>query len=257
MKAIRKEDSVNGRAISRATAAAGAAIAIAVATWGLAKASDSPASAESGATQSVTATGTDAGVSEAAGTEASPTPDAVVPGSCSAALAAPGSGKTVAGASAAATEPVKPVRAKTAPEASPGEVEPKPAAKTVAPKKVVSTMPRRAKPMPMPDAARRVWWPAKTAGKLNLTYAGQASFSAAIALLFDGDFETPESANQNIQVKDSKGRAVHGRWVVASNRQMLLFKAVPGLYSIEVGSGLADKGGRGISAPSAGLVFVQ
>lgn len=109
----------------------------------------------------------------------------------------------------------------------------------------------------VPEEADRAWWPEPASGKLNLLHAGQASFTAAIVLLFDGTFETPASANQNIQVKDDSGKAIRSQWTVATNRQMLLLNAAPGLYSIEVGSGLADKGGRSISASSSGLVAVR
>lgn len=122
----------------------------------------------------------------------------------------------------------------------------------------IAPPPRRpSAPIAVPKEAREAWWPATVSGKLNLRHASQASFAEAIVLLFDGAFETPESANQYIQVKDSKGAAVRGRWVVATNRQMLLFNAAPGIYSVEVGSGLVDKGGRSISGASSGLVAVR
>ena len=112
-------------------------------------------------------------------------------------------------------------------------------------------------PKVAPPEAKLAWWPAKTDGKLNLTYAGEASFTKAIVLLFDGNFETPESANQNIKVTAKDGSAVAGQWLVAKgNPQMLLFNVAPGLYKVSVGSGLSDKGGRALGAASSGQVFV-
>lgn len=121
---------------------------------------------------------------------------------------------------------------------------PKPKAKPKAPKVA-------------PAEAKLAWWPAKTAGKLNLTYAGEASFTKAIVLLFDGAFDSAQSADDNIQVTTKSGQAVAGQWLVAKgNPQMLLFNVDPGLYQVSVGGGLTDKGGRGLGAASSGLVFV-
>lgn len=140
---------------------------------------------------------------------------------------------------AAAPEPATPVAA-----AAPAS-KPKPAAK-----------PKSSKPKAPPAEVRTAWWPAKSAGKLNLAYAGEASFTKAIALLFDGAFETPDSANQNVVVKSKNGDVVKGQWLVSANKQMLLFNVDPGLYTVEVGTGLTDKGGRTIAAASSGPVFV-
>lgn len=135
----------------------------------------------------------------------------------------------------------EPSYSEPATEAAPA---PKPKAKPKAPKVA-------------PPEAKLAWWPAKTAGKLNLTYAGEASFTKAIVLLFDGAFDTAQSANDNIKVTTKSGQAVAGQWLVAKgNPQMLLFNVDPGLYKVSVGSGLSDKGGRGLGAASSGMVFV-
>ncbi|MGQ0618483.1 MAG: hypothetical protein ACT4QA_00980 [Panacagrimonas sp.] len=116
--------------------------------------------------------------------------------------------------------------------------------------------PKPAKPKAPPAVVKKAWWPAQQAGKLNITYGGEASFTKAIVLLFDGTFDSPDSANQNVVVKKKGGDRVKGQWLVATNRQMLLFNVGPGLYTVEVGAGLTDKGGRVISAASSGPVFV-
>lgn len=140
---------------------------------------------------------------------------------------------------AAAPEPV----AAYEPQAEVAEAAPKPAAKARKPK--------------VPETVKKAWWPAKQAGKLNLTYAGEASFTKAVALLFDGAFETPASANQNIVVKNKAGKKLEGTWFVSPNKQMLLFNVGgPGVYTVEVGAGLTDKGNRSLGAASAGPVYV-
>ena len=45
--------------------------------------------------------------------------------------------------------------------------------------------------------------------------------------------------------------------VANGNKSMLLLNVDPGLYTVEIGSGLADKGGRAVSAGSSGAVFVH
>lgn len=195
----------------------------------------------------------------------------VAGGGCSISQATPGSGMTVAaagppgdeGLSDTAEQP-QPVEVAEVVPKSPRQISDlmdEPAAE-VAPvneaKPAVAAAPaRRAKPRVVPETAKKAWWPAPANGKLNLTYAGEASFTGAVALLFDGAFENPDSANQNIQVKDRSGRTVKGTWLVSANRQMLLFGAPSGLYSVNLGSGLADKGGRNIAESSEGHVFIR
>lgn len=154
-------------------------------------------------------------------------------------------------------EPAPAAEPEPAPEPEPAAAEaPEPAAAAPAPKPKPATPKPAPKPRVAPPEIKKAWWPAATAGKLNLVYAGEASFTKAIALLFDGEFATPESANANIKVKNENGKTVSGRWLVASNPRMLLFSADPGLYTVEVGDGLKDKNDRALSAASSGPVFV-
>lgn len=189
-------------------------------------------------------------------------------GGCSISQPAPGGGMSVAGAGASAEERAmgtgeveKPVDASlSAPVAAQqiGDLTDEPVAEVAVAKPVSATAPvRRARPRAVPTSAKKAWWPARVSGELNLIYAGEAAFTGAIALLFDGAFETTDIANRNIEVRDQNGRAVKGTWLVSTNRQMLLFGAAPGLYSVSLGTGLADKGGRTLSASSEGHVFVR
>lgn len=117
----------------------------------------------------------------------------------------------------------------------------------------------RKKAVPSPADAKSpatAWWPEKTDGRLNLTYAGEASFTRAIALLFDGTFENPNEANRNIRVTSTGGVPIRGQWVVATNKQMLLFKAAPGVYVVQVGEGLQDGSGRAIASAAQGQVLI-
>lgn len=146
---------------------------------------------------------------------------------------------------AAAPEPV--VAAEPAPAPKPKAAAPKAAAKPKAP----------AAPKVAPPETKQAWWPAKAAGKLNLTYAGSASFTKAIVLMFDGTFENATAANEHIKVTNKAGKPVEGQWLVAKgNPQMLLYSVPPGVYSVAVGEGLTDKGNRAIAAAASGAVFV-
>lgn len=124
--------------------------------------------------------------------------------------------------------------------------------------RTASQAPRKesAPPMAEVEVPTGPWWPAKAEGRLNLTFAGEAAFSGAIALLFDGAFETSDSANQNIHVTSKNGAPIKGQWVVATNRQMLLFRAAPGRYVVKVGESLQDGSGRTIAAAAQGVVQV-
>lgn len=152
--------------------------------------------------------------------------------------------------------------AEPAPEPEPAPAaaakpEPAPAAAVAAEPKPKSQPAKPRAPKVAPPEAKKAWWPAKTPGKLNLTYAGSASFTKAIVLIFDGAFDSPAKANENIQVTTESGKPVQGQWLVAKgNPQMLLYSVEPGVYKVQVGAGLTDKGNRPLSAASAGVVFV-
>lgn len=112
-------------------------------------------------------------------------------------------------------------------------------------------------PKVQPADTQLVWWPAKTDGKLNITYAGSASFTKAIALIFDGAHADGSKANQSIKVTTKSGTAVEGQWLVAKgNPQMLLYSVPPGIYRVSVGADMSDKGDRTVPAASSGLVYV-
>ena len=136
-----------------------------------------------------------------------------------------------------------------APQAAPAPVKATPRAETA---------PKRAKPRPKPspDQAPLAWWPAKVDDALNLVYAGEASFTPAIVLLFDGTFEDPALANKVIRVTSDDGEPIPGQWVVATNKRMLLFKASPGRYRVKVGGELVDGTGRRIATAQGGPVEV-
>lgn len=108
-----------------------------------------------------------------------------------------------------------------------------------------------------PTEKIEAWWPPATPGKLNLRFAGEASFGGAIALLFDGAFEDAASVNEHVKVLDSKGKQVRGRWVLSSNPQMLLLKAGSGLYRIDIIEGLSSRGDLKLGAPSGGPVYLR
>lgn len=103
----------------------------------------------------------------------------------------------------------------------------------------------------------KAWWPQATQGGLNLQFAGEASFGSAIALLFDSAFDDAGSANRHVKVVGSNGEPVQGRWVLAGNPNMLLFKADPGVYTLKIEEGLSAQGNRKLGAPSSGQVYLR
>lgn len=116
--------------------------------------------------------------------------------------------------------------------------------------------PARIKPS-APTEPLTAWWPQATPGALNLSFAGEASFGSAIVLLFDGAFDDAASANQHVKVLGSNGKPVQGRWVLAGNPNMLLFKADPGVYTLKVEEGLSAQGDRKLAEPSSGQVYLR
>lgn len=213
---------------------------------------------------------------EAAPAEAAPAAmDATAPstpasggGACSTGIAASGEAPVVVMASGApdgagsAAQPAAPApKAARAPK--PVAVAAADTATAAAPKSAPASKPKSpsagkaaSSSKKAPKEVKTAWWPAKADGKLNITYAGEASFTKAIVLLLDGTFDSPESANKNVVVKTKGGAPVKGQWLVATNKQMLLFNVAPGLYTVEVGAGLTDKGGRTLAAAASGPVFV-
>jgi photosystem II stability/assembly factor-like uncharacterized protein len=189
----------------------------------------------------------------------------------SAAVAAAPATEAVAEASAAeATESApEPANAAVA-EASAAEVAPEVAAVSEAPAAPVA----EATPAPAPKPAARpkakavkaspakpvaltAWWPSERAGdRLNLTYAGEASFGSAIAVLFDRPLTSAQSANQHIRVLDAGGSPVKGAWALASNKQMLVFPARSGRYTLVVAGDLDDGNGKTLGTTLKGPVAV-
>lgn len=169
--------------------------------------------------------------------------------------------------------------AETPAEAAPEpEPEPEPAAEPVAepvapppPPEPTATpasaKPRPAKPAPAAAAAPtesaqavKQWWANKLdPSALSLVYAASAAYQKALVLMFNGPFDSPASANSNIQVQDGSGARVNGAWKVAPNNpRMLTFPvAGSGRYMIVIKPGLTDQGGRKLAAEARGPVVVQ
>lgn len=180
----------------------------------------------------------------------------VAGGGCMAApMPAPGGTAVVAAATPAATPAAMPAPSAEAPAVAvvkEDRAEPKP---SPAGKKRASAA---RKVSPPPAEALQAWWPPATPGRLNVRFAGEASFGSAIALLFDAPFEQAASVNQHVQVLDSRKQPVSGQWVLAKgNPQMLLFKTQPGAYKLKIGEGLSAQGDLKLGAPSSGLVYVR
>lgn len=151
----------------------------------------------------------------------------------------------------------EPVAAATS-EPVPASEKPAPATEEMAPPPKPKAKPKPQAPRKAPAEAKVAWWPAKVPGKLNINYVGEAAFTKAIVIVFDGAFDNADSANQHIKVTPKQGGKVNGQWLLAEgNKQMLLLSVAPGLYTVEVGAGLTDKGNRSIAAAAAGPVFVH
>lgn len=128
---------------------------------------------------------------------------------------------------------------------------PKPAAQSK-PKAPVQKVPKV-----QPEETKQVWWPAQQSGKLNITYAGNVSFTKAIAIVTDGAHIDGAKANEHITVTTKAGKAVPGQWLVAKgNPQMLLYSVPPGVYKVTVGQGMSDRGNRSMPSEASGLVWV-
>ncbi|HUP92647.1 MAG TPA: hypothetical protein VM074_10405 [Solimonas sp.] len=163
---------------------------------------------------------------------------------------------------AAKPAPTPPPAAKPAPAPRPA-AEPAPAAppaKPAAPKP--ATEPKS--PAPATDARHqappvKAWWGGDRPDRVSLVYASSAAYKKAIVLMFNGAFDSADSAAKNIKVTDAGGKAVAGKWEVGANNKRMLLMPVPkgGMYQVSVGAGLADNQGRTAKAPMQGPVLVQ
>lgn len=185
------------------------------------------------------------------GEQAAPAPGAV------AAQGHPG------GAAAPAVESEPAVEATPEPTPEPeAQAQPQPAPAAVSrpvQRKRPAPVRRVAKPNPRPsDDELTAWWPAAEDGSLQLQFAGEASFTQAIALLFDGSFDDVSSINERVVVKTRDGRRVRGQWLLnLQNDKMALFNSGPGTFEVSVSEGIVDRDGRTMSSSASGLVYVK
>lgn len=155
-----------------------------------------------------------------------------------------------------AVEPVEPdpivaVAPPPAPKPAP-QPQPKPA-----PKPAPTPAPKPAEPAPAPEKIA-AWWGKENPQALSVVYAGSASYTRAVVLLFNGSFADSASANSHVRVKDARGRALNGSWQInPKNPRMLVFPvAAAGRYEVEVGSGLRDRSGKQLGAAVRGPVLI-
>lgn len=126
----------------------------------------------------------------------------------------------------------------------------------------VATMPEPKQPYhPLPPAAAalRAWWaPSGTpkADGFRLVYAGEASFTNAIVLLFSKPVQT--SAADHIRVIGDHGKTVTGTWSASDkNPRMLIFKTKPGPYTVVVPGAVKDTEGGTLGTGRSGPVYVH
>lgn len=137
---------------------------------------------------------------------------------------------------------------------------PAPSPASPAPKaRKTQTRAKQASPrQPAPPQPATAWWPSAQAGKLNILFVGSASFGSAIAILTDSAFASPEQANHSIEVKRAgAAQPVPPRWVVATNRTMLLLPVSPGEYTVHIGKDLSDAVGKPVADAASGIVVVK
>jgi hypothetical protein len=216
-----------------------------------------------------TPAGDTATADEAAPVEASADPVAAE-ASVDAAVADAGNGDMgavdVAAAPPPAAEPA-PAAEEAPPAAEPPPAEPAPApapAPVAAAPKPKAEAPKAAskpaeKKKPAPAKPVSPWWGAESPNELSLVYAGSAAYKKAVVLMFNGTFDSADSADKNIKVKDAAGNAVSGKWELgANNKKMLVFPvAKNGRYTVTVGSGVADRNNRALGKKLSGPVQVQ
>lgn len=155
-------------------------------------------------------------------------------------------------AEAAAVEPEPAEVAMAEPAAAEPPPPPAPAPK---PAPVSKPAAEPAKPAPAPKA----WWGKEDPSQLSIVAATSMSASKAIALMFNGSFDSAVSADTHIKVLTAKGAAVAGQWSVSpKNKRMLTFPVKgPGSYTVVVKAGLEDKAGRKFTQEKSGPVQVQ
>ncbi len=110
-----------------------------------------------------------------------------------------------------------------------------------------------------PAKASGPWWGASSPDTLSLEYAGSAAYKKAVVLMFNGTFDSADSADKNIKVKDASGKAVSGKWELGpTNKKMLVLPVQKnGTYTVSVGSGLTDRNNRALGKKLSGPVKVQ
>lgn len=162
---------------------------------------------------------------------------------------------------AAAAEPApapepEPVAAEPEPAPEPAPAPVKPAAKPKPAPKTAAAAP--AAPKGKTGTGIQQWWNGDIEGELSLVYAGSAAYKQAIVLLFNGPFDTTDSVNQNVSVKDGSGK-VSGSWEISSNNKRMVIFQVPksGRYQVTVNKGVKDRTGKALKKGLQGPVYVQ
>lgn len=103
------------------------------------------------------------------------------------------------------------------------------------------------------------WWtpPASVpAGQFTLTFAGEASFTKAIVLLFSNPVNVASATA--IRVATAQGQPVNGHWVAsANNPRMLVFDTGPGHYTVTVPTAVKNTHGATLDSTHSGPVVVH
>ena len=104
----------------------------------------------------------------------------------------------------------------------------------------------------------KAWWLANPrSGGLNLVYVGQAAGEKTAVLLFDREVAAA-TANADIQLLDTSGKAASGGWTQGNNGRVLAFKGLPsGRYTVIVGAGLTAGNGASFGTERVGPVYVR
>ncbi|MDN5872939.1 MAG: membrane-bound lytic murein transglycosylase MltF [Sinobacteraceae bacterium] len=103
------------------------------------------------------------------------------------------------------------------------------------------------------------WWETDLihpSDPFELIYAGDAAFTKAIVLLFSAPVDVASATG--IQVVNSAGHTVQGRWRAGSdNPTMLVFETDPGLYTVTVSASVKSEKGHVLSKTRSGPVEVK